>query len=342
MRVGIIAPPWVPIPPSAYGGTEEFVDELACGLVRAGHDVTLFCTGDSRCPVERRWVFEASQPDSIGNDELEQVHVEHAYAALREADVVHDNTVAGPLHARNVSDLPVVVTHHGPFDATALDNYRATSDRVELVAISHHQASTARGVQVGAVIHHGVDPERFPVGRGDGGYFLFLNRMTSDKGAHRAAAFARETGINLVLAGKKREPAEHAYFNEHVEPLLGSNVEYVGEVDADEKLALLGSATALLNPIQWPEPFGLVMIEAMACGTPVVATACGAAPEIVRDGTTGLLCEDEREMAARLGELEGLDRRACRTTVEQHFSTERMVRDYAALFERVARREDAA
>ena len=127
------------------------------------------------------------------------------------------------------------------------------------------------------------------MGRGDGGYFLFLNRMTSDKGAHRAAAFARETGINLVLAGKKREPAEHAYFNEHVEPLLGSNVEYVGEVDADEKLALLGSATALLNPIQWPEPFGLVMIEAMACGTPVVATACGAAPEIVRDGTTGLL-----------------------------------------------------
>ena len=342
MRVGIIAPPWVPIPPSAYGGTEEFIDELARGLQRAGHDVVLFCTGDSSCGVERQWVFDTSYPDSIGNADVERHHVEHAYEALRHADVVHDNTVAGPLYARTVPDVPVVVTHHGPFYEAERGLYRAADARITLVAISHHQASTARDVHVETVIHHGVDAKRFPVGRGNGGYFLFLGRMTPDKGAHRAARLARDAGIFLMLAGKKREPAEHAYFAEHVEPLLGDNVVYLGEVGTEQKLALLGNATALLNPIQWPEPFGLVMIEAMACGTPVLASPCGAAPEIVRDGVTGYICHDADEMAARLDDVADLDRRDCRVSVEQYFSTDRMVSDYEALFRRLVTTQHAA
>ena len=166
--------------------------------------------------------------------------------------------------------------------------------------------------------------------------------MTPDKGAHRAARIARDAGICLMLAGKKREPAEHAYFAEHVEPLLGGNVVYLGEVGPQQKLALLGNATALLNPIQWPEPFGLVMIEAMACGTPVLAAPCGAAPEIVRDGVTGYICHDEDEMAVRLDDVADLDRRDCRASVEQYFSTDRMVSDYALLVRTCRRREDVA
>jgi glycosyltransferase involved in cell wall biosynthesis len=332
MRIGIIAPPWVPVPPDKYGGTEEFIDELACGLRRAGHDVLLFCTGDSSCAVTRRWRYDTARPDVIGDAEVETTHVEDAYAAMGDVDVVHDNTIAGPLHALSVSDRPVVVTHHGPFDGDACRYFGAIDERVALVAISQHQASTARDVRVAAVIHHGIDPTRFPVGDGEGGYFVFIGRMAPGKGAHRAAALARACGIKLIIVGKSREPAERAYFRDHVDPLLGGDVEYRGEVDNAEKLALLGGATALINPLEWPEPFGLVMIEAMACGTPVITTACGAAPEIVEDGRTGYVCRDVEQMASRIAEADALDRGACRRLVEHRFATERMVRDYEALF----------
>ena len=335
MQIGIIAPPWLPIPPSAYGGTEQFVDELARALQDAGHDVVLFCTGDSTCPVERRWVFDAALPDRIGDVALERRHVEVAYDVLRDVDVVHDNTMAGPIHALNVPDVPVVVTHHGPFDDRACEEFRTAGRRIALVAISRHQASTAGGLPIEQVIHHGIDPDRFPVGSG-GDYFVFLGRMTPDKGAHRAAALARAAGVRLLIAGKQREPAEITYFREHVEPLLGTNVEYLGELPSDDKVALLGGAKALLNPIQWPEPFGLVMIEAMACGTPVLASPDGAAPEIVQDGVTGFLCADDQAFVRRMGDIGQLERGACRDAVEQYFSTNRMMRDYESLFRRLA------
>jgi glycosyltransferase involved in cell wall biosynthesis len=342
MKIGVIAPPWVPIPPPAYGGTEEFIDELACGLQRAGHEVVLFCTGDSSCPVERRHVFPASIPDRIGDVDIEERHVEHAYRALLDVDVVHDNTIAGPLMARVTTDVPVVVTHHGPFDEVACRNYRLVDEQVALVAISAHQASTARGIRVETVIHHGVDLARYGVGTGQGDYCLFLGRMTADKGAHRAAQIARDTGSRLLIAGKMREPAEYAYFEEQVAPLLGDDVVYLGEVDAAEKVALLGDAVALINPIQWPEPFGLVMIEAMACGTPVLASPCGAAPEIVADGMTGYLCHDHDDFALGIEMVRRIDRDSCRRRVEECFATDVMVERYATLFERLTHQYRAA
>jgi glycosyltransferase involved in cell wall biosynthesis len=248
---------------------------------------------------------------------------------------VHDNTVVGPLYASCVESLPIVSTNHGPFDDEFRALYRASGDRVAIVAISQHQASTASEIDVDAVIHHGVDPEDFPRGDGGGGYFLFLGRMTPEKGAREAALVARETGIGLLMAAKLRERREHEYFETYVRPVLGNGVEYLGEVDHEQKLALLAGAHGLLNPIQWPEPFGLVMIEALACGTPVFAFPSGAAPEIVRDGETGFLCTDVETMAARITDVENIDRRTCRAAVENYFSTERMCRDYATLFERI-------
>jgi glycosyltransferase involved in cell wall biosynthesis len=342
LRIGIIAPPWAPVPPTAYGGTESMVDCLARGLARLGHEVLLVTTGDSTCPVPRRYALERSVPSLMGNAVIETRHVVDAYDAVQHMDIVQDNTVVGPLYAWRFRSLPVVTTNHGPFDDNLAALYRAAAGRVAIVAISEHQASTASKCTVDAVIHHGVDPEAFPFGRGDGGYLLFLGRMTPEKGAREAALAAREAGVRLVIAAKRREPAEHAYFDEHVRPLLSADIEYVGEAGHDEKLALLAGAQALLNPIQWPEPFGLVMIEALACGTPVLAFPCGAAPEIVRHAETGFICPDLDTMIARIEDVTTLDRRRCRAEVESRFSADRMCRDYEALFERVISHRHAA
>ena len=339
MRIGIIAPPWLPVPPPAYGGTEEFIADLACELSSRGHEVILFCTGDSTCPVERRSLVASAESDNIGDIGIERRHVLVAYDTLQGVDVIHDNTRTGPFHALKVPDVPVAVTHHGPFDDGAHSDFRRVDSRIALVAISHHQASTANGLHVAKVIHHGIDPSRFPIGPG-GDYLVFLGRMTPDKGAHRAAALAREADVPLFIVGKQREPEEVAYFEEAVKPLLRPNIEYLGELDNDDKLELLAGARALLNPIQWPEPFGLVMIEAMACGTPVIASDHGAAPEIVQHGTTGFICNSYTDMLRRIDEVEQLDRQSCRDSVEHYFSTRRMARDYEVLFEQLRRDQD--
>jgi glycosyltransferase involved in cell wall biosynthesis len=341
VRIGLIAPPWLPVPPPAYGGTEAVVDRLARGMQAAGHEVVLFTTGDATCPVERRWIFEEAQAPRMGEAVAELRHLVHAYEALASCDVVHDHTVVGPAYAERLPWLPVVTTNHGPFDEELLDVYRAVAHRVPVIAISHAQAATARGLPLAGVIHHGIDVDRFPVGTGAGGYLLFLGRMTPDKGAAEAIAVARRAGIPLVLAAKMREPAERAYFDERIRPLLGSGVDFVGEVGGTDKLDLLAGAAALVNPIQWDEPFGLVMIEALACGTPVLSTARGAAPEIVDAGVTGCLGADEDDLVAAAGAIGDLDRVACRAAVAERFSTARMVEEHLDLFARILAARDA-
>jgi glycosyltransferase involved in cell wall biosynthesis len=208
---------------------------------------------------------------------------------------------------------------------------------VAVIAISHDHASRST-VPVSAVIHHGLRPDDFPVGAGDGDYLLFLGRFSPDKGAREAALAAHEAGVNLVLAAKMREPLEVDYFHTQVEPLLDSSVRYVGEVGMEQKLELLGSARALLNPIRWPEPFGLVMIESLACGTPVLTLPWGAAPEIIDDGTTGFVCDSDADLIAAIERVGELDRADCRNAVETRFSADRMVRDHLNLYERLLSR----
>lgn len=336
LRVGLIAPPWVPVPPPVYGGTELVVDQLARGLARRGCEVVLFTTGDATCPVERRWLY----PRALGttaDPSVERPHVELAYHELAAADVIHDHTLTGPTDDRLPRPVPVVTTVHGPFTPELRRRYRAAARRASVVAISHDQRSQAPDVPVAAVIHHGIDVERYPVGDGRGGYVLFLGRMHPDKGPHRAIDAARGAGRRILIAAKMRESLERRYFAECVEPLLGPDAVYLGEVGGQHKLDLLAGAEALINPICWPEPFGLVMIEALACGTPVVAFARGAAPEIVEHARTGFLCRDEREMVARLGDVATIDRAACRAAVEARFTTDRMVADHLALYQRLVR-----
>jgi glycosyltransferase involved in cell wall biosynthesis len=243
----------------------------------------------------------------------------------------------GPFHAEHYPDLPVTTTIHGPFNDDLTDLYRVNAERVPIVAISHAQRRAAPQIPIARVIHHGIDASHFPVGDGggdkDGPYVVFLGRMAHDKGAHRAINIAHKAGIRLLMAAKMREPQELSYFTEEVEPLLGKDAAYLGEVSHERKLELLAGASALLFPIRWNEPFGMVMLEAMACGTPVLAFEEGAAPEVVDHGRTGFLCEDDGSMVDALGRLGELDRRDCRWSVEGYFSTNRMVTEHIELYE---------
>jgi glycosyltransferase involved in cell wall biosynthesis len=333
LRIGLIASPGVPVPPPAYGGTESVIDRLARGLTQRGHEVLLAAAANSSCPVARvAGTTKADRAAPVCADALTEIrHVLGAYAAMGEVDVVHDHTLVGPL-CHTAPGRPVVTTAHGPFDDVLGPVYRAMRG-VSLLAISHHQASTAKEIPLAGVIHHGLDLGAVPVGRGDGGYVSFLGRMSPEKGPREAALIARAAGVPLRMAAKLREPAEREYFEAEVKPLLCSDVEFLGELGCTDKLELLGRSFALLNPMQWAEPFGLVMIEALATGTPVVATPVGSAPELIDDAVTGYLRTGNAALAATLVPASKLDRAACRTVADRRFSTERMVAEHVRLYE---------
>lgn len=338
LRIGILAAPWVPIPPTAYGGSELVIDNLARGLERLGHHVELFTTGDSKCPVRRAALFERADPDRMGATVLELRHVAAAYDHFAEVgvDLVHDHTLAGPFYVGRPPHIPVVTTCHGPFDEDLSDLYRRSSPGNPLIAISRDQADRApTGIEIGAVIHHGIDVDRYPFSEHPDDQFLFLGRMDPTKGVAEAARAANAHGVRLVIAAKMRCPSEHHYFDEQVRPHLNEAVTFIGEADAATKIDLLRRSIALINPIRWPEPFGLVMIEALACGTPVITTPCGAAPEIVEHGRTGLFVRDQTELERAIQTVSGIDRSRCREAVKRRFTSDRMARDHVQFYRRV-------
>lgn len=335
LRIGVIAPPWLTVPPDGYGGTEVLIDSLCRGLRAGGHDVHLFASGDSTCPVSLHFANDRAPGIDIGGSAVEIDHVIAAYREFDGFDIIHDHTTAGPFVGRAMTSTPIVTTNHNRFVRPFVTGFAALAPEIPTIAISHHHASTAGSVPVGAVIHHGIDPADYPVGTGSGGYALFLGRMTETKGALRAIHAAVAAGTMIYLAGKARAPEEISYLEEHIRPFLGSSVHYLGEIDSAGKLELLSGAACLINPIAWDEPFGMVMIEALACGTPVVALRYGAAPEIVEDGVTGLLVGTEAELVPALHAVATLDRRACRAAVEGHFSVGRMVAEHIEFYRRV-------
>jgi glycosyltransferase involved in cell wall biosynthesis len=213
-----------------------------------------------------------------------------------------------------------------------ISHFGAIADRVPIIAISHAQRRSAPNLPIATVIHHGVNVDDFPCGTGRGDYLLFLGRMSPDKGVHHAIAVARKAHKPLLIAAKMWEPEERRYFAEHIEPQLDDDVVYLGSVGGSRKLDLLGQAIALVNPICWPEPFGLVMIEALACGTPVLAFNEGSVPEIVEHGRTGFICADEDDMVRCVGRLAEIDRLGCRTNVARRFSTKTFIARHLDLY----------
>ena len=341
MRIAILSPVWFPVPPVGYGGIEWVVSLLADGLAEAGHDVTLFASGDSFTKAELASVYDEAPSAEIGQTTPELRHALACYERADEFDIVNDHS--GPLAAAlgAASATPVVHTVHGPLTGEPGELYVTLSKvapEVGLISLSLNQRKPQPDLPWVATCPNALDLDAYPVHTERGEYLLFLGRMSADKGCHRAIEVATEVGVPLKIAGKMREPAEREYFETYVAPHLGEGVEYLGETSHGKKVALLQNARATLFPIDWEEPFGLVMIESMACGTPVIATRWGAVPEVIEEGRSGVIVDDYHEMAGALADADRLEPLECRRYAEERFSAGRMVRDYESAYEAVLAR----
>jgi glycosyltransferase involved in cell wall biosynthesis len=331
LSIAVLSPVWFPVPPTGYGGIEWVVSLLADGLVDAGHETTLFASGDSTTKAQLIAVHDVAPSALIGQSLPELTHALACYERAGEFDVINDHSGLPAAALSGCVETPVLHTVHGPLDSDAGSIYEQiarVSPRLGFISVSLNQRKPKPNLPWVANCLNAIDLALYPFDPRGGDYLLFLGRMSPDKGAHRAIAVAREAGVPLKLAGKNREPAEQRFFREYVEPQLGDGIEYLGEVSHEEKVALLQGARATLFPIEWEEPFGLVMIESMACGTPVIATRWGAVPEVIEDGRGGIIVDTVDEMASALTAADELDPFECRASVEARFSPERMVRDY--------------
>ena len=336
----MLAPPWIPIPPPGYGGIEAVVDLLCERLVARGHEVTLFAAPGSRSAARVHPLLEAAHPDTIGSALQESDHVASAFDAIERAaaggapfDVVHDHSGFTAVAMAARVGTPVVHTLHGPFVGETARFYARHAHKVELVAISHSQIDHApEGVRAAGVVPNPIVVDRWPLRREKDDYVLWIGRMDPVKGPHRAIEAARLAGRPLVLAGPV-QTGQADFFREHVEPHIdGRLVRYVGEVAGAAKQQLYARAAALLMPIRWDEPFGMVMIEALACGTPVIAFPEGAASEIVIDGQNGLLVADEAEMAGAIADIGAIDPIACRESARVRYDVAIVVAGYEAVY----------
>ncbi|MDQ2789470.1 MAG: glycosyltransferase [Pseudonocardiales bacterium] len=334
MRIGLLAPPWIPVPPPAYGGIERVVALQAAGLAAAGHDVTLVAAPGSAIRGVRVVSPLEALPAQIGMATDEWRHVLGGLDALADVDTVIDHS--GPLGALLSAQGPVPALHvvHGSLDGELLGLYNglvARAPQLRLVAISRSQRQAAPHLPFAGVCYNAVDVKEVPFRASSEGYLAFLGRLAPEKGPAEAIALARDAGLPLLIAAKCREPAEQAYFQREVAPHLGPDVVFLGELDRGATYDFLSRAAALLFPISWREPFGIVLLEAMACGTPVLATNRGAVSEIVRDGVTGFVRNTTAELASVIGRIGEIDRAACRSHVAEHFSSAALVRSYAKL-----------
>lgn len=333
LKIAMIAPPWFTVPPHGYGGVENVCADLVDGLVHRGHQVTLI--GAGAAGTSARFIATYSEPPSarLGEPLPEVLHAAATARILEDlhVDVVHDHTLAGPLLARG-RDVPTVVTMHGPVTGEAGEYYRLLGNSIDPVAISAAQRRGAPELQWKGTVHNAVDVTTFPYRADKEDMVLFLGRLHPDKAAHIAIDAARAAGLPIVVAGKCNEPTEREYFRTHIEPRLGPDVTIFGTADAAEKRDLLSRAAALIFPIQWDEPFGMVMIEAMATGTPVVALRRGSVPEVVIDGVTGVICDRPEQLADGVHTARGLDPAVCREHVRTCFDVASMTRGYESIY----------
>jgi glycosyltransferase involved in cell wall biosynthesis len=339
MRIAQIAPPWLAVPPRGYGGIEWVVALLADGLAERGHEVTLFATGDSTTKARLEFVFETAPGSKLINDPtLDTIHTLHAYRDPERFDLFHVHSPFSALAAAVGLPRPVVHTLHGAFTPEMRQLYEQVGDRARFVAISENQRSHMPELNYAGVVYNGVNVPDYPFRDRKDDFVLFLGRAARDKGALRAALAARESGMRLVMAVKVAHEEEERHWNEDVVPVLPPATTVLGEIGLADKVDLLSRAKAVLFPIDWDEPFGLVMTEAMACGTPVIATPRGSVPEVVTDGETGFIVPVEdypAQAAAALRRLDEIDPAACRARVQERFSKEAMVAGYEDVFQRV-------
>jgi glycosyltransferase involved in cell wall biosynthesis len=335
LRIALIAPPFIPVPPKVYGGTELFVAHLAEGLKARGIEAVVYTNGESTIDVERRWFYAQAQWPIQKEIFDNLTDFNHTFWAMRDAmdscDLIHVNNVPGVLSSCFCS-LPVVATIHHPH-VPELSELYSYHQKLYYVTISDFQRACESMLHM-RTIHHGIEMDDYSVSTGPRSYLAFLGRLAPLKGTHLAIQIAQSSGIPLKIAGEV-QPAYKEYFEQEVAPHVdGKFIEFVGEVDLKGKNELLAGAIALLFPIQWNEPFGLVMIEAMACGAPVLALPGGSVPEVVREGISGHIRNSTEELVDCLRELK-FDPRTVRAYAAEHFSVEVMAGKYLALYDEI-------
>jgi glycosyltransferase involved in cell wall biosynthesis len=346
MRIAMVSTPFVKVPPAGYGGTELIVAELVAEFARAGEEVILYATGDSQVSVELRAHYpEAVWPPTMAADRRHLSFVMTDLAAdLRGFDVVHFHSpaalpVARLLCPRSTPSTAMVCTVHHARDVTFGAQY--ASSAVQLVAVSRRQRILQPGLERAAVVHHGLDHRRFTLGQGRGGYVAFLGRFSRDKGLDVAIDCARAAGVPIRIAGRPHPEDEDYFERELAWRLRLPGVEHLGELGGAAKVEFLGEAAALLFPIDWEEPFGLVLIESMLCGTPVLAFARGSVAELLEEGATGTVCRNREQLTQQLARVfhRGWPREHCRARAIRRFSSSRMARSYLELYRLLVRRD---
>ncbi len=342
MRIAQVAPLWESVPPKLYGGTERIVSYLTEELVRLGHEVTLFASGDSRTAAKLEPICHQALRLNTGifnRDAPLILQLERVFGSPGHFDLIHSHLdfLGFPLARR--SPVPVVTTLHGRLDLPELEPVFREYAEMPLISISDAQRRPLPWANWQATVYHGLPRDLYHYHSLPGRYLAFLGRIAPEKRPDHAIEVAKRVGMPLKIAAKV-DPADREYFRAEIEPLLSHPlIEFLGEITDDQKDDFLGRAYVLLAPYDWPEPFGLVLIEALACGTPVLAYRRGSIPEIIQDGLTGFVCESLDEMVSRVEQVQFLDRRQCRQVFEERFTVDRMTRDYLNVYEQILSEE---
>jgi len=352
MRVAVVAPPWFKIPPRGYGGIEVVIHLLVEGLVDRGHEVFLCTVSGSSTRATQHTIFDREMKDYLDAPpssflNIALTHSLSCYLEIskQDCDIVHDHTWKEGLLAAAFIGTPVVHTVHGPFDEENERFYRLFrgNDRIHFVTISSFHQSCLPGLNYAGMVYNGVLLDKYPYCEEKEDFFFYIGRFNEEKAPHLACEVAKELGTRLVLAGKVHEEEERNYFDQHIIPYLSTDIQFIGELGhwSEDKMRLFSRAKGYLYPIQWDEPFGITMAEAMACGTPVVTFRRGAAPEIVEHEATGFVVETMDEFIAAAQHVDEIDPQACRDRVRKMFTAQAMVDGYERIYERILHAEEA-
>lgn len=342
MKIAQIAPIIERVPPKKYGGTERVVHTLTEELVERGHNVTLFASGDSitsakLVSVYPRSLREAKLKDLYGLNAFTLLNIGTAYARQDEFDIIHDHNGVYSLSTANISKTPSVITLHGPFTSENRHIFRQLKNP-HLVTISNSQA-TVLDLNYAGTVYNGLRMDDFPFSDEHDGYLIFVGRISMEKGVHLAIETALNLNLPLLIAAKV-DQVDRAYFHEYVEPYLSEQIQWIGEVDEKRRNELFSRAMCSLHPVTWREPFGLTIIEAMACGCPVVAFNKGSIPEIIKNGETGFVVEDIYDMIDAVERIDTIDRNQCRKHALMNFNAAKMVSGYMNIYEEILQKRN--
>ena len=349
MKIAQIVNPIESVPPKKYGGIERMVHALVEEQVKAGHEVTLFASGDSQTSAKLESVFPTSLraakvKDVYGANDYAVLNILTAYQRQGEFDILHDHTGNWGLVAANTASTPVVSTMHGPFTTTNRRLYETIADRVNLVAISQGQMKPVPNLPIAGIVYNGLPMEDYPFGDEHKGYLLYVGRISQEKGVHHAIDVAQYLQIPLIIAAKleTNHRPDVEYFKQFVEPRLdGDKIKWIGEVNDEERNRLMSEAKCFLHPVSFREPFGLTLIEAMACGCPVVAFGRGSIRELIAQGKTGFVVEDAEEMVEAVASIDVIDRAECRRHSLENFNATRMAKGYEEIYETILQKQAA-